>query len=41
MEYLSNFVKEVLRFTPPAARSLGYKTLQQTTMSDGVMIPKG
>lgn len=28
MPYLSNFIKEILRFTPPAARSLGYKTTQ-------------
>lgn len=38
---LSNFIKEVLRFVPPAARSLGYITTKQVTFSNEVVVPKG
>lgn len=38
---LSNFIKEVLRFVPPAARSLGYKASKQLEFSNGVIVPKG
>ena len=40
-EYLSMFVKEVLRFAPPAGRSLGYKTKKVVTFKDGMTVPKG
>ena len=39
-EYLGYFVKEILRFSPPAGRSLGYVTSKQVTMKDGLVIPK-
>jgi len=41
MSYLSCFVKEVLRFTPPALRSLGYKAYETVTLSNRIRIPKG
>ena len=40
-EYLSCVVKEVLRFSPPAGRSLGYVASKQVTMKDGLIIPQG
>mmetsp|Transcript_11992 Transcript_11992/g.11999 ORF Transcript_11992/g.11999 Transcript_11992/m.11999 type:complete len:374 (-) Transcript_11992:46-1167(-) len=40
MEYLTMFIKEVLRLHPSASRSLGYKTLRPLKIKD-VMIPKG
>ena len=38
---LSNFIKEVLRFVPPASRSLGYITTKQIEFTNGVIVPKG
>ena len=40
MPYLSSFTKEVLRFTPPALRSLGYQSTLSFTTSTGIHIPK-
>ena len=40
LEYLTCVVKEILRFSPPAFRSLGYLALEDITCSDGVTIPK-
>lgn len=39
-EYLSNFVSEILRFSPPAGRSLGYKAKREVNMQDGTVIKK-
>ena len=39
MEYLTWFIKEILRHDPPACRSLGYKTLVPIKMGD-ILIPK-
>lgn len=40
-EELSCFIKEVLRFVPPAARSLGYIATKPFEFSDGLHVPKG
>ena len=40
MSYLNCFVKEVLRFTPPALRSLGYKAYEDIRLSNGIEIKK-
>jgi cytochrome P450 len=40
LEYLSFFLKEVIRMHPPAVRSLGYIAKRSFKLSD-IMIPKG
>lgn len=40
LEYLTCFVKEVLRHDPPAVRSLGYKVKKSFKVND-LLIPKG
>ena len=40
-DYLTNFIKEVLRFVPPATRSLGYVTTKPVSFSNGLKVPKG
>mmetsp|Transcript_7557 Transcript_7557/g.8596 ORF Transcript_7557/g.8596 Transcript_7557/m.8596 type:complete len:293 (+) Transcript_7557:712-1590(+) len=40
MEYLTIFLKEVLRCHPPAVRSLGYKAMRSFKLRD-ILIPKG
>ncbi len=39
--YLTMFVKEVMRWSAPGGRSLGYKANRDIQLSDGVFVPKG